>query len=221
MMLPAAEFIPDIVLERRALHLIREYERQRSARVILPVPIEKMIEQTLELQVVWLPIQEAPGEIILARIDPAYNGQRTIQMNEYRQDHFQEFFGTEAYSLAHEAGHWVLHLNRGRSHQQALPGLDISPIRDPMLCRRMNDADRREFQSERFAAFLLMPEYLMNDAIPNWDLTRWSAIADLARWCGVSKRAMTRRLQELGKIVVRPDGRLSLPSYRKDVERLL
>src|SRR5438874_1204536 len=103
MILPAADFIPDVALERRALRLIREYEQQRHLPVSLPVPIEKIIEHTLRLRVVWLPIEEEPGEIVLARIDPDFEGYPTIQMNELRKAHFEDYFGTDAYSLAHES----------------------------------------------------------------------------------------------------------------------
>ncbi len=69
-MLPPPEFIPDTVLEQRALDLVREHERRKGVKITLPVPIESVIEQTLDLRVVWVPIEELPGEIILARIDP-------------------------------------------------------------------------------------------------------------------------------------------------------
>jgi hypothetical protein len=204
MILPGVEFVPDAVLERRAIDLIREHERRRGVRVGLPIPIEAIVEQTLGLKVVWVAIEEAPGEIILARIDPAYLGHPTIQLNERRLSHFEEFFGTEAFSLAHEAGHWVLHLGRGESRQVGLIDSVEDDAMRPVLCRRMNDGDRRELQADRFAAFLLMPEYLVRGVLAGFELDRWTGVADLARRCGVSKRAMTRRLQELR--VVPSDG---------------
>ncbi len=209
MVLPTPPFIPDIRLEKRALRLLGEYERERGATVTLPIPVEKIVERTLGLGLVWLPIAEQPGEIILARIDPQYLGQPTIQMNEYRRDHFEAYFGTEAFSLAHEAAHWVLHYDRGQSEQLAIPGLTSATAGAPILCRRLSDGDRREFQAERFAAFLLMPEQLLREAIRGLDLTSWSVIAALARNCGVSKRALTRRLVEIGEIMVGADNRLA------------
>ena len=157
MMLPWPEFIPDGVLEQRAIDLLREHERRSGAPVCLPVPIEAIVERTLGLRVVWLPIEERPGEIILARIDPDYRGHPTIQMNENRVAHFEEFFGTEQFSLAHEAGHWVLHYGRGRGRQLGLLPGTTEGTSTSVLCRRMSDGDRRELQADRFAAYLTYP----------------------------------------------------------------
>jgi IrrE N-terminal-like domain len=208
MMLPAPEFIPDAVLEQRAIDLLREHERRKRTCVSLPVPIESIVEHTLGLRVVWLPIEEQPGEIILARIDPDYLGHPTIQMNENRTAHFEEFFGTEQFSLGHEVGHWLLHYGRGLGRQLALLPGTTDGASAVVLCRRMRDCDRRELQADRFAAYLLLPEYLLRSVVGGYDLARWAGIAALARDCGVSKRAMVRRLDGLGLICLGPTGEL-------------
>lgn len=210
MSLPAPDFVPDEVLARRALALLREHERHSGERVSLPVPVELIIERTLQLRIVPVDIEETDGEVILARITPDYLGHPTIQLNERRMQHFEEYFGTEAFSLGHEAGHWVLHYDRGRSDQPSLPGLldgDLAP--PPVLCRRLTSADRREFQAERFAAYLLMPEHLMTDLVGGRKLDAVGEIRDLARQCGVSRRAFIRRLEELGCIRPSPGGTTS------------
>lgn len=210
-MLPSPEFIPDAVLEQRSINLLREHEQRKRCRASLPVPIEAIVEHTLGLRVVWLPIEEDPGEIILARIDPDYLGHPTIQMNENRAAHFEQFFGTEQFSLAHEAGHWVLHYGRGRGRQLGLLPEAVESDGSPVLCRRMSDADRREIQADRFAAYLLLPEHLVRPAGDHHDLSRWSGVARFARDCGVSKRAMARRLDSLGLIRLGPGGELLAP----------
>lgn len=213
MTLPSPGFIPDAVLEQRALDLLREHERRTGAPASLPVPIDAIVERTLGLRVVWLPIEQLPGEIILARIDPDYRGHPTIQMNENRVSHFEEYFGTEQFSLAHEAGHWVLHYGRGRGRQLGLLPDTAEQADTVVLCRRMSDGDRRELQADRFAAYLLLPEHLVLPVADRYDLVRWSGVARLARDCGVSKRAMARRLDCLGMIRLGSDGDL-LPCAR-------
>ena len=209
MSLPTAEFVPDMVLERRAISLLREHERRCGQRIELPVPIDLIIEQTLELRVVPVDIEEGPDEIVLARITPDSLGWPTIQLNDRRMRHFEEFFGTEAFSMAHEAGHWVLHYDRGQSRQPALPGLlDGAASNLPVLCRRVTSEDRREIQAERFAAYLLMPEHLVGPLVNNRKLDTWASMQVLARECGVSRRAFTLRLEQLGKIHLAPNGTL-------------
>lgn len=208
MMLPSTEFIPNTVLDQRADSLFREHERRSGSPITLPVPIEAIIEHTLELRVLCIPIEESPGEIILARIDPDYDGHATIQLNDNRIAHFEEFFGTEQFSFAHEVGHWVLHLDRGRSRQMGLQLTELGQVSEVVLCRRMSAGDRRELQAERFAAFLLLPEHLIRPHAQDYDLSRWSGIAAIAHDCGVSKRAMARRLDELGLVNLGPEGQL-------------
>lgn len=216
MSLPAPDFVPDEVLAQRALALLREHERRSGERVSLPVPIELIVEQTLQLRIVPVDIEEVAGEVILARITPDYLGFPTIQLNERRMVHFEEYFGTEAFSIGHEAGHWVLHYDRGRTNQPSLPGLldgDMAP--PPILCRRLTTADRREIQAERFAAFLLMPEHLVAALVRGRRLDAPGETRELARHCGVSRRAFVRRLEELGCIRLSPDGSPDPTSFRR------
>ncbi|MDP9364055.1 MAG: ImmA/IrrE family metallo-endopeptidase [Chloroflexota bacterium] len=220
MTLPSPRFIPDAVLERRALDLLREHERRTGSPISLPVPIDAIVERTLGLRVVWLPIEEQPGEIILARIDPDYRGHPTIQMNENRVAHFEGFFGTEQFSLAHEAGHWVLHYGRGRGRQLGLLPDTAEQADAVVLCRRMSDGDRRELQADRFAAYLLLPEHLVRPAVARFDLIRRGDVTRLARDCGVSKRAMARRLDSLGMVHLGVNGEL-LPCERSGQSGLL
>jgi hypothetical protein len=215
MSLPVPDFVPNEILAQRALALLREHERRSGGIVSLPVPVEMIVEQTLQLQIVPVNIEEIPGEVILARITPDYLGHPTIQLNERRMQHFEEYFGTEAFSLGHEAGHWVLHFDRGRSEQPTLPGLlDSGMTPAPILCRRLTNADRREIQAERFAAYLLMPEHLVAPLVRDRRLDALSEIRELGRQCGVSRRAFTRRLEELGLVRLLPDGNLDLAPTR-------
>ena len=68
MPLPAAEFIANAELERRATALLNEYYSTEQA--CLPIDIESILEFTLGLRIVWIDIEDWPGEPILARIDP-------------------------------------------------------------------------------------------------------------------------------------------------------
>ena len=72
------------------------------------------------------------------------------------------------------------------------------------LCRkRASDADRRELQAERFAAFLLLPKHLLVPAIEGVDLLQWATLYRLRDAFHVSISALTFRLQGLGLIYVK------------------
>ena len=216
MPLPAAEFIANAELERRATALLNEHYSTEQA--CLPIDIESILELTLGLRIVWIDIEERPGEIILARIDPKFQGHATIQMNQKHRDHFDRYLGTGPYSQAHEAGHWILHFNRGRSEQLGLAGFLEGEDLEPLLCRRLpggtskplDHAARRELQAEKFAAYLLMPEHLVRQRADGVDLSRPDALRSLAADCGVSRQALLHRLHELKVIRLGLDGTYSI-----------
>lgn len=216
MALPRAEFIPDGVLEARALRLLHEHETQKGKITTLPVPVEKIVSATLGLAIEYtdeFDAWESPGDTVLACVDPSYRGRPTVLMNMRHAAHFERYFGTEQFSLAHEGGHWVLHFHRGTvPNQLTLDGVGQESPAGPVLCRELGTRDSREFQAERFAAYLLLPEHLLRLAIAGLDLTRPSVMTALARDSGVSKSAMCKRLAQLGLIVLGPQGQVVLPT---------
>jgi hypothetical protein len=74
---------------RTAGDLLRKHERLSKTVVAFPVPIEAIVERTLGLRVVSLPIEALPCDIILARIDPDDHGRPATQMNETRTAYFE------------------------------------------------------------------------------------------------------------------------------------
>ncbi len=204
MNLPPPKFIPDVELERHALDLLDEHEAKWQKRISLPVPIEAIIERTLGLRLIWLPIEEDVNELILARIVPDFLDFPTIQLNENRTDHFHRYFGTEQFSLAHEVAHWILHFERGANCQiKSFANSDDHSC----ISEHFNESphsSRREIQANRFAAYLLLPKHLLRPYILSNDLSMEGSVAALGRRCGVSKRAMEIRLEQLGFIHLEP-----------------
>src|SRR5690242_20108395 len=117
MTLPPADWISDGALEMRALGLLHEHEQRKGKKISsLPVPIENIVSATLGLAIEWtddFDRWEAPGDKVLACVDPYFRAEPTVFMNARHRAHFETYFGTEQYSFAHEGGHWVLHLHRG------------------------------------------------------------------------------------------------------------
>ena len=99
-----------------------------------------------------------------------------IIINEDKQLFFDQYKGTEEYSLAHELGHNVLHIDHGSLTTLLLPDTQEQSV---TLCRmnageeRDSNAKRREFQAERFAAYVLMPQDLLRAACAVVDIYHW------------------------------------------------
>lgn len=132
-----------------------------------PVPIEKMAS-ALGFAVVDTPLMGSLSGGIDTRTLPA-----TISLRSTGQSTERKRF-----TLAHEIGHAMLH--------------------PPGTYRREDykDTDAVELQANRFAAQLLMPEWMLDLYVGN----RKTKLIDLARRFGVSSMAMEMRLRQIGVI---------------------
>ena len=165
-----------------------------SGRVGPPVPVEWIVEHLLDLCIVWDALPTDPEAPVLGGLDPLRG---EIVLNEREARRFAAFPGLEAFTLAHEVGHWVLHVPRSRRRQPMLPGWERSW---PGACGAGTNgaARRREQQADRFAALLLMPARLLLPRCAGLDLSRFPARYRLRDEFGVSITAMNLRLDALG-----------------------
>jgi Zn-dependent peptidase ImmA (M78 family) len=178
-------------LERRADALLDACAASGRA-LEPPVPVEWLAEHILDLCIVWevLPTDEASP--VLGGLDPVRG---EIVLNEAETRRFAAFPGLEAFTLAHEIGHWLLHVPPPRRRQPMLPGWERSRL---AACGGGGLAARREQDADRFAALLLMPRRLLLPRCERLDLTRFPARYKLRDQFGVSITAMNLRLKDLG-----------------------
>ncbi|MBN1992461.1 MAG: ImmA/IrrE family metallo-endopeptidase [Anaerolineae bacterium] len=192
---PRVPYIADADLEELANELLERYEREVAPIFRPPAPVEEIADFLLELNLEWLDIADTETEPILAYLDPAT---KTIRFNERRLAYFEQYPGTYQFTLAHEIGHYQLHLL-------------LEPVpANPVYVYRFQGTpkDRREWQAERFASYLLLPASLLLPAIAKMDLCRWSTLYQLRDQFEVSVTALKIRLEELGYVYAAPNGRL-------------
>jgi hypothetical protein len=174
-------------LDTRAGEVLTRHARETGWTASLPVPIEDIVERTFGLHILWEPLEEGPGERVLAMLTPS---ERTVRMNELHLDGIFASQGPINYSLAHELGHWLF---------DAVPpeqGALFDAAGAPVFCRGGKDsADLREGNAERFAAALLLPRGL----VPTGQLHLLShdELREQALVYGVSLRALKIRLDQL------------------------
>ena len=192
---PRVPYISRADLEDLADSLLVDYQQEIEAIIAPPVPVEKIADFLLELNLEWLDIQDTDEEPILAYLQPR---EHTIRLNERRMAYFDDYPGTYEYTLAHEIGHYQLHLIDGEGQSNQL-----------YLCRFKQKAkDRREWQAEQFASYLLMPESLLIPALEGVKLYHWTDLYRLRDRFKVSITALRIRLESLGLLHVTPNGRL-------------
>jgi Zn-dependent peptidase ImmA (M78 family) len=159
----------------------------------------------LNLGVIWesLP-RDSEGEIA-AMIMPL---QQEIIIND-RFSSLKEGFGQS--TIAHEIGHWILHIDRravGESRDKlASNSIGEAEIVNPFLCRNIASLKGMEWQAQYFASCFLMPQDLLAIAIQGRDLTNWKHLYAMADEFGVTISNLINRLTSLKLIFKEPNSK--------------
>jgi IrrE N-terminal-like domain len=175
-----------------ARELLAEFEAHYQIGDVPPAPVERIAESLLGLlieehdDVRSLP--NAPTDLgrLSGMIDPPT---KTIWLDRVE---CQKSRGRRRFTIAHECGHWVLHLGRGTGGGVCCRPADI-------VDRRSLDVARlaaHEREANDFASELLMPELLVTKQARE---TKGN-ISALAERFDVSVPAMRLRVQMLGLV---------------------
>lgn len=196
-------------IERRASELL--IRMQRTPNFAPRWPFEaSLVADFLDLGVVWDCIPPDEEGSIAARILPEL---RQIEINEEILKLPQGF---QESTLAHEIGHWVLHINQdevdGVAKQLELDlgnlGAPQALSSQPFVCRGTSNnykVESIEWQAQYFASCLLMPRYILEQKRQGRDLTKWSHLYKIAEELGVTISNLKHRLKDLGWIHI-PNG---------------
>lgn len=155
---------------------------------------------------------------IVAKIIPF---KRKIVLNE---DIFDLSGGFEQSTIAHEIGHWVLHINQDEADEfveQLELGLGLEEATKLFLCRSAGEKiyqsliksqlDKIEWQAQYFASCLLMPRYILEEKRKGRDLTKWPHLYAMRDELGVTISNLTNRLQDQGLIYIPKGSRQIYP----------
>ena len=132
--------------------------------------------------------------------------------------------GFQQSTIAHEIGHWILHINQdeadGLIEQLSFP-LNTLTEEQVFLCRvtaedikkiqLKTQDDRREWQAQYVAACLLMPEYKLLECKRGRDLTNWRHLYAITDELCVTISNLIYRLQKLGWIDIRKGSKQIYP----------
>ncbi len=194
-------FIQKQEIEAKATDILRRMEQTEKYDSMWPLDTSSVAE-FLGLDVVWDGIPEDEYGIIAARILPL---ERLIEIND-NLPICRGGFGES--TIAHEIGHWILHVNPvavNRFLKLKKRGVCINE--EPFLCRNDNAIRGIEWQAQYFADCLLMPQYILEEKQKRGDLSRWRHLDQIADELGVSRSNLVHRLQDLGWINIREDSR--------------
>ena len=148
-----------------------------------PVPVER-IARGLSVQLRFSPLDRELSGMVYVK-----EGTPIIGVNAIHHPNRQRF------TIAHECGHLILHrdqVTREVHVDKAFPML----MRDAVSAASVNEM---EIEANLFAAELLMPEFLLTEALGNapFDIDDDATVSALARRFRVSLSAMQFRLGNL------------------------
>ncbi len=187
-------FISKIEIEASALDVWLKMEATPKYAPKLPVDASRVAE-FLDLDLVWDAIPDDEQGQIAARILPL---EKLIEINE-NIPQLRGGFGES--TIAHEIGHWVLHIDSEevkRYTRLQQKGLNVQV--KPLLCRSSQHLAGIEWQAQYFAGCLLMPQHILTELIRGKDLTKWQHLYQMAEALGVTISNLATRLQDLGWI---------------------
>jgi hypothetical protein len=208
------------ITERR----LHEFERKLERPLSFPLDIELFGDLVLNLSMLWEPIEELPGEMVLAGLR---SHERLIVMNERRKRQMEEKPGWRRLTQGHEMGHWDLFVDQSTLDHPALfdgaaptafayrssAGGNVQVINSLLssdegrdYLRRINaraDTPDEARSVNRYAAALLMPRPIITDEARRTDRTVWPNLYRLAeRRFGVTISALRVRLEQLNLLYV-------------------
>jgi hypothetical protein len=163
-------FLAEDQIERDAEALLAEFENKRGSRIVLPVPIEDIVEKHLKLRVEFddlhhsLGIPRSGGENsdVLGAI--FFDDRRIVIDESLDPEENPNKEGRYRFTLAHEGGgHWRLHRDQFAKDPSQGSLVDISS-RPSVVCRSSQAKEPIEWQADCYAACLLMPRRLVFDA---------------------------------------------------------
>lgn len=161
-------------IEGRAANLLRKHGLYAA-----PVNIATLAEN-LGANVIYEDLEDDVSGFLLRE-----RGESTIAVNSKHHSNRQRF------TLAHECGHLFLHADKG----------DRLWVDKALFFRDASSSSgehKAEVEANQFAAALLMPKDLINEAVGNADEISEFDVVRLAFQFGVSEKAMTVRLISLG-----------------------
>lgn len=186
-------------IERRANSLIMKYE-DRYGSISAPVPIERIAENIIDLVLEWSKIPENTNEIIFAGLSPV---QKKIIFNEKRKNFYDDTDGLYNTVLAHEIGHWMLHVDAADlGLQSVLPGTEVT---SKFVYRSTGPSNPIEWQAHTFMGYLLLPYKLIRNHIEIGDIYDWNSLYYLKEKFDVTISSLVIRLKKMGVIYIDDD----------------
>lgn len=156
-------FISDSDIELEVYRLLGQYLQKNGETLTAPVDIEDILENHLGLTLDICDLTKKTGQSNI--LGATWIDEKLVRVEESLEANEGRF----CFTLAHEIGHWRLHMPLIVVEKEMPTLFDFKGFGSPpnIVCREPNPGQnkpRMEIQADRFAAFLLMPAELVKNA---------------------------------------------------------
>lgn len=207
-------FLKPPAIEDAVQGLLHQFAAWAKAEVKPPIPIENILENHLKLDFEVTDLKSVLGKDDVLGAAWFEKGKVAVDSSIEREE------GRLAFTLGHEAGHWILHRPLWEQQRRLSALLPAEKEEPAFICRESERRGEAEWQANQFSSRLLMPTGFVREAVtaafgskrPSWPGLRSKANRDeydpeLKRvaaavireghFTNVSNEAMRRRLLEL------------------------
>lgn len=159
-------YIKEEGFEQEALALLYAYGAAHGAVTAPPIPVDDIVEMQLRLTLEFHDMQQLFG---VSDVHGAlWVNERRIGIEQALDPAEHPVMrGRYHFTLAHEAGHWLLHRHLFQKQANQLSLLPEGAERPEYICRS-SDKTPIEFQADRFASCLLIPRGMLERAWQDW-----------------------------------------------------
>lgn len=158
-----SDFIPLPRIERAACKLLMDYGQKFGRIAEPPVPVEEILECQLDLAFEFDDLSARFGSDDV--LGASYLDLRSVVIDtSLDPEEHPQHEGRYRFTVAHEIGHWVLHVPKIMAERNQLTLFDLGEPPPPIVCRSSQAKEPRETQADIFAGQLLMPEDLVREA---------------------------------------------------------
>ena len=212
-------------IEKLTEQRLAEYELKHGAISAPPVPLDRIIENCFDLNILWEPIEEKDNECILGGLCP---DKKQIILNEAHLDLFKSKPGLEYSTKGHELGHWDLFVKKdligqpelfnvagasflmrsGKESQNNIRILIANMWRSPEAYKILAELEKGKDDQltrrlvDKYASMMSMPTVLLRKVCADYDLMKWPNLYDIARVFNVTISALRVRLEQMNMIYV-------------------
>lgn len=189
-------------IERASLHLLEDYFGAMDKEISAPVPVDEILETHLRVSLDFEDLNTTVGGPDV--LGATYVKNRSVHIDVSLDPiEYPTMEGRYYFTVAHEIGHWILHVPRLREADLPTVMHRQLGLVQMLVCALGGRKEPIEWQADQFASSLLMPSHLVEAA---WAQRFPSSngrgyVFNPIHWMDYARRLDRPRMRRVGKVI--------------------